>query len=104
MLKDRLGQYVIAEGTDLAFRQHALTLNKGDTAQVKFSFLMPILFQGEYSFNVAVAEGIGHDHIQHHWINDAMILHSLKCRLVHGICGLQNLGVGIQIFSGNKER
>ncbi len=104
MLKDRLGQYVIAEGTDFAFRQHAIALKKGDVAQATFSFIMPILFQGEYSFNVAFAEGIGDDHIQHHWINDAMILHSIKSRLVHGICGLQSLSVRIQTTSGKKEQ
>ena len=103
MLKDRLGQYIIAEGTDLAFRQHALSLNKGDTAQVKFSFSMPILLQGDYSINVAVAEGLGHDHVQHHWINDAMILHSLKCRLIHGICGLKNLSMAIHINTKDKD-
>jgi lipopolysaccharide transport system ATP-binding protein len=103
MIKDRLGQYIIAEGTDLAFRQHAIKLNKGNTAQVKFSFLMPILFQGEYSVNVAVAEGMGDDHIQHHWVNDAMVLHSLNCRLVHGICGLQNMSMEIQISTESTD-
>lgn len=103
MLKDRLGQFVIAEGTDLAFRNQLLDLNKGDTAQVKFSFIMPILFQGEYSLNIAFAEGIGDDHIQHHWINDAVILHSINSRLAHGICGLQNMSIGIQIFKENKD-
>jgi lipopolysaccharide transport system ATP-binding protein len=104
MLKDRLGQYVIAEGTDQAFRHYVYTLNKGDVVQVKFTFNMPILIQGEYSLNLAFAEGIGDEHIQHHWINDAMILHSIKSRLVHGICGLQNLRMRIQISSGNKEQ
>jgi lipopolysaccharide transport system ATP-binding protein len=97
MLKDRLGQYIIAEGTDLAFRQHAITLREGDVAKVTFSFIMPILFQGEYSLNVAFSEGIGDAHIQHHWINDAMILQSTKSRLVHGICGLQSMGMKIHI-------
>ena len=104
MLKDRLGQCVIAEGTHLAFRNQLLAFDKGDAAQVKFSFIMPILFQGEYSLNIAFSEGIGDDHIQHHWINDAIILHSIKSRLAHGICGLQNLTVGIQIFTENKDR
>ncbi len=97
MLKDRLGQYVIAEGTDLAFRHHALSLNKGDITIVKFSFSMPILIQGEYTLNVAVAEGVGDDHIQQHWLNDALVLHSQKSRLVHGICGLHGLHMTIQI-------
>ena len=99
IIKDRLGQYVFAEGTDLAYRNYLLTISPGDSILVKFEFLMPILIQGEYSLNVAVAEGIGDEHIQHHWINDVMVLHSLKSRLVHGICGLQNLSIGIQISS-----
>jgi lipopolysaccharide transport system ATP-binding protein len=100
MIKDRLGQYVFAEGTDLAFREHEITMDSKEICIIKFSFLMPILIQGEYSLNVAVAEGIGDEHIQHHWINDAMTLHSIKSRLIHGICGLQNMN--IEIISENK--
>ena len=100
MIKDRLGQYVFAEGTDLAFREHEITMDSKEICIIKFSFLMPILIQGEYSLNVAVAEGIGDEHIQHHWINDAMTLHSIKSRLIHGICGLQNMK--IEIISENK--
>ncbi len=102
MLKDRLGQYVIAEGTDLAFREHGLVFQKDDVVQVTFSFDMPILMQGEYSLNFAVSEGLGHAHVQHHWINDAIILNSIKSRLVHGICGLKNLSIEIQINSENQ--
>ncbi|MEB0013418.1 ABC transporter ATP-binding protein [Glaciimonas sp. Gout2] len=99
MIKDRLGQYIFAEGSDLAYRNQPPALKSGKTILVTFSFLMPILIQGEYSLNVAVAEGLGDDHIQHQWINDAMALHSLKSRLVHGICGLQSLRIGIQVSS-----
>ncbi len=99
MIKDRLGQYVFAEGSDLAYRNCPLIIMSGDTIVVTFSFLMPILIHGEYSLNIAVAEGIGDDHIQHHWLTDAIVLHSLKSRLVHGICGLQNLSIEIQISS-----
>jgi lipopolysaccharide transport system ATP-binding protein len=91
MLKDRLGQYVIAEGTDLAFRNFDIKLEKNDALEVVFEFVMPILIAGEYSLNVAFAEGSGDDHLQHCWINDAVILKSLNSRLVHGICGLQSL-------------
>ena len=104
ILKDRLGQYVIAEGTDLAFRQHSVELKTGEIAQVKFSFLMPILITGDYSMNVAVAEGVGDDHIQHCWINDALVLHSLKSRLIHGICGLLQLEMQLKILPRNKDQ
>lgn len=101
MIKDRLGQYVFAEGTDLAYRNSPVSIEAGESVLVKFSFLMPILIQGDYSVNVAFADGLGDDHIQHHWINDALGIHSLKSRLVHGICGLQRLSIGIQVSISN---
>jgi len=103
MIKDRLGQYLFAEGTDLAFRDYSITVYEGNTCLVKFAFTMPILIQGEYSINVAVAEGVGHDHIQHHWLNDAITLRSINSRLVHGLCGLQGMSIEVEIDQGQIE-
>lgn len=97
MIKDRLGQYIIAEGSDQAYRNCPPMIKAGDIILVEFEFLMPILIQGEYSLNVAVADGIGDDHVQHHWINDALALVSLKSRLVHGISGLQDINIVINV-------
>ncbi|WP_085710808.1 MULTISPECIES: ABC transporter ATP-binding protein [unclassified Pseudomonas] len=99
MIKDRLGQYVFAEGTDLAFRNTGLRVRPNEEVRVHFSFRMPILIQGDYSINIAVADGIGDEHVQHHWLNDAMALHSLNSRLVHGISGLQDLNMNIVVSS-----
>jgi lipopolysaccharide transport system ATP-binding protein len=101
MIKDRLGQYIFTEGTDLAYRSAPISVEAGQSILVKFSFLMPVFIQGDYSINIAFADGIGDEHIQHHWINDAIGLHSLKSRLVHGICGLQNLSMSIEISTSN---
>lgn len=103
MIKDRLGQYIFAEGTDLAYRSNPISVEAGHSILVKFSFLMPILIQGDYSINIAFADGIGDEHIQHHWINDAIGLHSMKSRLVHGICGLQNLMMSIEISTSDMS-
>lgn len=102
MIKNSLGQDIFAEDTELAFRQHMPTVADGDICLVKFSFLMPILIQGEYSINIAISEGISDDHIQHHWMEDVMTLQSMKSRLVHGTCGLQNLSIGIDIYPGDR--
>ena len=96
ILKDRLGQYLIAEGTDIAFRNKSINLIKNGIAKISFKFVMPMLIMGEYTLDLAVAEGIGHDHIQHHWMRDVMVLTSLNSRLVHGILGLQNLQISIE--------
>jgi lipopolysaccharide transport system ATP-binding protein len=103
MLKDRLGQYIFAEGTDLSFRNRQLTVDEQQSISAEFSFLFPILIQGEYTFNVAVAEGEGHEHIQHHWIHDAVIVKSLKSRLVHGIVGVQDLNIAIRTAACKRK-
>lgn len=103
MIKDRLGQYIFAEGTNAPFKPHGLVLLPGERVTVAFSFTMPILIQGEYALNVAVAQGDDHDHFQHHWIHDAMIIRALKSRLVHGIAGVQKLEIRMTIETSKLE-
>ncbi len=94
-IKDRLGQFVISEGTDGAFRSAGLVFSAGDLITAEFRFLMPVLLQGQYSLDIAFAEGLGHEHVQHHWIHDAITITSMKGRLVQGIVGLPALSLAI---------
>lgn len=100
MLKDHLGQFLFAEGTDKPFRQEGLVYQEGDVVTVEFEFTMPTLIRGTYTLNVAIAEGLGDDHHQHHWIHDAISLTSTASRLVHGICGVSNLSIRMRILRG----
>lgn len=95
MLKDRLGQYLYTEGTDLPFRRHQMVFEADQIIEAIFRFTMPVLIQGQYTLNVAIAEGIGEDHFQHHWVHDAIQLESLTSRVVHGIGGVSNLEISI---------
>jgi len=92
-LKDRLGQFIYSESTDSAFRSSKPVFAPGDLVTVDFSFQMPELLQGHYSIDIAFAEGLGHEHTQHHWVHDALMLTSLSGRLVQGISGLPGLTV-----------
>jgi lipopolysaccharide transport system ATP-binding protein len=96
MLKDRLGQYIVTEGTDLAFRTRTVTLLAGGTYNARFQFTMPALVRGNYTLNVAFAEGVGDEHIQHHWIHDALVIQCTESRMVHGIAGTEDLSVSIE--------
>ncbi|ENO8808636.1 sugar ABC transporter ATP-binding protein [Photobacterium damselae] len=91
MIKDAKGQYLYTEGSDSHFRDENLVFNAGEHVKFEFSFNMPILIRGDYTINVAIAEGLGDDHIQHHWIHDALEIKTLKGRVVHGYCGMNNL-------------
>jgi lipopolysaccharide transport system ATP-binding protein len=100
-LKDRLGQAVFTESTTWAFDgqygEGKLEFFPGDIVRVDFDHKVPILFEGDYAITVAVAEGYGHDHVQHHYIHEALILRSTGRRLVHGITGFADLQVAIRI-------
>ncbi len=98
MLKDRLGQYLYTEGTDSAFQHLQLSLSAGDRVEVAFHFTMPILVRGQYTINVAVAEGLGDDHIQHHWMHDVIIINSIASPVAHGIGGLLNSDITMNFF------
>lgn len=102
VIRDRLGQAVFTEGTTLAFagayEEEGLRFEPGDRVRVDFHFVMPILSEGAYSISVAVAEGFGHDHVQHHLIHDALALTALASPLLHGIAGFAGARMRIALY------
>jgi lipopolysaccharide transport system ATP-binding protein len=99
MIKDRLGQYLYTAGTDKSFRDHSLVLQEFEELRATFKFSMPILVRGVYTINVAFAEGIGDDHIQHHWIHDAIMMEALSGPVVHGLGSPLNMKITMEFLS-----
>ena len=61
-----------------------------------FEFQMPMLPRGHYSVMVAIAEGTQDDHVQHHWIHDALIFESLNTLVAQGLVGMPMLNIYIK--------
>ena len=93
MIKDRLGQFLFTAGTDKSFSHYQLILQDGDKVHTAFCFAMPILIRGMYTINVAFAEGMGDEHIQHHWMHDAIKIEAISGPVVHGLCGPLNMEI-----------
>ncbi len=72
--KDRLGQVLFADNTYLTYIFDENVIDEGKEFIARFSFTMPILATGSYSISPSIAEGTQDDHVQHHWIHDALIL------------------------------
>ena len=87
-LKDRLGQNLFGDNTFLRLMEEDTSFQAGQRFRAIFTFMMPLLPVGDYSFNVAFAEGTQINHIQHHWINDALILRSLSTSVSTGLIGI----------------
>jgi lipopolysaccharide transport system ATP-binding protein len=99
MMKDRKGQYVLTESTDSYLREESITVPANVDFQAEFTMNMPNLVRGEYTLDVAFAEGPGLDHVQHHWLHDVMVIHVINNHVVHGVAGAPSLSVRLVINS-----
>ena len=102
-IRDRLGQDLFGDNTYLTYSENPLSVVAGQVFEAHFVFRMPFLAPGDYSICVAVATGSNKEHVQHQWINEAMILRSNSSSPASGIVGipmksikLETLGVEVQ--------
>ncbi|MBS0157028.1 MAG: ABC transporter ATP-binding protein [Nitrospira sp.] len=87
-IKDRLGQILFGENTHLATNASSISIDAGEKAVAYFSFHMPILPQGIYSADVAVADGTPSDNRQLQWLHDAFKLESRASSTSTGLVGI----------------
>lgn len=76
IVKDRLGQYIFGDNTFQRTRSNPVDFQPGELGQASFTFTMPLLAAGTYSIVLSVASGTLVDHVQHHWIHEAIIFNS----------------------------
>ncbi|MDZ7750185.1 MAG: ABC transporter ATP-binding protein [Gammaproteobacteria bacterium] len=87
-VKDRLGQCLFGDNTWLSHMDHTVACEAGRYLEAAFAFEMPRLQTGNYSITVAVAEGDQDDHVQHHWIHDAVFFKSESTSVAAGLIGI----------------
>jgi len=56
--------------------------------QAKFFFDTPRLAAGHYTVTVAIANGTQEEHVQHHWIHDALYFKSESTSVAAGLIGI----------------
>ena len=88
LVRDRLGQDLFGENT-LAFT-HLIPsrIAAGKSFDGIFEFKLPMLPNGQYAVMVSVADGNIHDHIQHHWIHEALIITVSSSKVRYGLIGI----------------
>lgn len=87
-IKDRLGQPLFGDNTYLTYRATPVRCEQGACLQARFTFQMPILPAGDYSVNAALADGTQEDHVQHHWVHDAVQFKSVSSSVTTGLIGI----------------
>ncbi|WP_306150203.1 MULTISPECIES: ABC transporter ATP-binding protein [unclassified Roseibium] len=104
-IKDRLGQALFGDNTFLTTYQEdgssSVRFEAGTTFTAKFRFPMPALPKGSYVIAVAVADGTQEEHVQHHWMHDALIFKSHSSQTVSGLMGIPMLDISLASANGN---
>jgi len=102
-LKDRRGQILFGDNTCITTLDAPVAIKAGEQQLARFRFQMPLLQSGEYSITVSVAEGNQHDHVQHHWLHDVLVLQSLCASVSTGIVGIPMMDIRIDAAAAQPD-
>ena len=98
--QDRLGQTLFAENT-LPFTESQPPCGcSGQDFVAEFDFHLPLLPDGQYVIVATLAEGDRYDHVQHHWLHDAIIVQVVSSKIRWGLVGIPFQRVNLKI--GNE--
>jgi lipopolysaccharide transport system ATP-binding protein len=95
-IKDRLGQNLFGDNTYLTYRQSPLQVAAGQAFTASFRFQMPYLPTGDFSIAAAIAEGTQEDHVQHHWLDDALFFRVHSSHVIRGLVGIPMLEIRLE--------
>ena len=88
ILKNRLGQEIFGENTHLTYVDTPLSVDTGKEFIAEFHCQMPALPPGDYAMTVTLATGTQDNHVQQHWMHDALIFKSHSSHVVAGVVGI----------------
>jgi lipopolysaccharide transport system ATP-binding protein len=96
-IKDRLGQTLFGDNTYISTFERPVACQAGVEIVAEFDFQMPRLALGDYSVSAAIADGTQSQHVQHHWIHDALHFRSESTSVSSGIIGIPMNGISLKI-------
>jgi len=96
-IKDKLGQCLFGDNTWLTYVDAPVFCAEGEHLVADFAFQMPRLSAGNYSINVAIANGTQHNHIQHHWVHDAVHFKSESTSVAGGLIGIPMKNIKLEV-------
>lgn len=95
--KDRLGQVIFSDNTFLAYQNRPPIAEAGTEIVARFEFRLPVLPSGDYSISPAVAEGTQEQHVQHHWLHDAMMVRVHSTSVCFGLIGVPMKKISLEV-------
>ena len=100
-MNDRTGQALFGDNTYLAYLGTAPACRAGETVCATFSFEMPRMPVGDYTITVALADGTQQEHVQHHWMHDALQFKSESTSASAGLVGIPMRRISLDVLPAN---
>ena len=88
LVRDRLGQDLFGENTLHFTGLRPTPVAAGALFEGVFEFRLPMLPNGQYAVMASVADGDLQNHVQHHWLHDALIVNISSSKIRYGLVGL----------------
>jgi len=88
LVKDRLGQVLFSDNTYLTYQEAPPMIPAGTDFEARFTLRFPILPVGEYVVAASVAQGTQTDHVQLHWLHEALMFASHSSSTATGLVGV----------------
>ncbi len=98
-VKDKLGQNLFGDNTWLTYMEAPVRCGDGEHLVADFAFQMPRLAAGEYSITVAIANGTQQEHVQHHWVHDAVSFKSESTSVAGGLIGIPMQSIKLETMA-----
>jgi lipopolysaccharide transport system ATP-binding protein len=99
-LKDSHGQQLFGTNTYLSGQGVQPPAAAGQRLHAAFAFRMPFLPAGNYTVDVAIADGTYLEHVQNVWAFDALALKSVSSTLSGGLVGIPYQAVTLAVQDG----
>lgn len=100
LVRNRFGQSLFGANTCLWGEGISHAVEPGTRFLAELEFVMPVLHPGDYAMSIALADGTQQQHVQYHWIHDALEFTSAPAEFCFGliavevvranVCGIQS--------------
>jgi lipopolysaccharide transport system ATP-binding protein len=89
LVRDKLGQDLFGENTLSFTALNPQIVTEGQQFRAEFIFKLPMLPNGDYSIVTSLADGDLYNHVQHHWLHNALIIHVASSKVRYGLVGVE---------------
>ncbi|HQR14415.1 MAG TPA: ABC transporter ATP-binding protein [Nitrospira sp.] len=89
LVRNRFGQSLFGANTCMSGNTLPEQLPMGTQFLAELEFVMPVLEPGDYAMSLALADGSQQQHVQHHWVHDALAFTSSPLGSCFGLIAVE---------------